>query len=165
MRERPGADEFLAAFDGRIFRPAGDDVRIQSGGGWGASGEEVTSLSLHFLLGRSNDSVIVEVSRGSRYQPVSALQHLVFEFAVMRRPRFPMVIERSRQAVTVEGRSCTFTAYTAGAAAVATATLGEVDVMVRCSRRRLGRLALERIEPAELRRAARRPRRARATRP
>ena len=157
MREKPTADEFLAAFAGRIYRPTYDDVTVGRGSGWGASGGEVSSLSLRFGVGRRDDSVIVEVStEPSRVQPVQALHHLVLEFALIRRPRFPMVIERGRAAMSVEGRKRTFVTYTAGAAAVATANLGDIEVTIRCPRRRLVTLALERIQPAELRRALRR---------
>jgi hypothetical protein len=73
----------------------------------------------------------------------------------LRRPRFPIVIERGKQFLPVDGRSRAFTTYWAGPAAVAVANIGEVDVMIRCGTRRLRRLALEPIAQDELKRALR----------
>lgn len=95
--------------------------------------------------------MIVEVSKErQRHVPMTALHHLVFEAALLRRPRFPLVIERGKQRIPVEGRERVFTTYTAGPAAVAVAAIGDLDVMISCATSRLAKLELGIVDRAEL---------------
>jgi hypothetical protein len=153
---KPTADQFLKALNGKIYRPAARSSVISPSMGWNGSGDQVTSINLQFLLGKARESVIVETSVApERHDAHLALHHLVFEVAHMRRPRFPMMLERSTVRIAVDGRVRSFTTYNAGPAAVAIAALGDVSVMVRCSVKRLPKLSLEQLKPEELRDALR----------
>ncbi len=135
LRTDPTPDELFAAFDGRIYRPVGEWA-VGPSLGWGRSGDSVSSLRIQHVLGAAKESVSVEVSKHEgRPAQLVALQHLTFEFGLVRRPRFPIVIERGKVRIPVEGTSRMFTTYTAGSAAVATATIGDLDLMVRDARR------------------------------
>ena len=64
MPEEPTAEQFLEAFDGQIYCPVGRERYVISPSmGWGGSGEAVSSLSLQFLVGPREESVISEVSK------------------------------------------------------------------------------------------------------
>ncbi len=160
MHDQPTPEQFREAFGAQIYRPAGAQAKVTRNSGWGGSGNGISHLSLQFLIGSREESVIIEVSNEERNRtdPVNALMHLVFEFALVRRPRFPMLIERGKQPLPVDGRSRTFTTYTARPATVAVASIGGRGVMIRCATNRLPRLALEPITTEELKRALR-PRR------
>jgi len=58
--------------------------------------------------------------------------------------------------IPVNKRTRTFTTYTAGPAAVAVANIGDLDVMIRCATRRLSKLALDLVEPGDLKQAMQR---------
>jgi hypothetical protein len=114
------------------------------------------SVRIEYLLGTNEEPVVVEVStRGSRTQPLDALMHLTLETAVRRRPRFPIVIERGKARIAVDGRKRVFTTYTCGQAAVAVASLGDLDVMIRCPAKRFSALSLEAIDAADLKKELR----------
>ena len=85
------------------------------------------------------------------------LVHLFFELERVAKPRFPLVIERGRQELPIEGREHAFTTYTTGPVAVAVGTVGDLVVTIRCRKRRLPKLALGPIEASELREALRAP--------
>ena len=136
-----------------MYRPVARRYEIRKDGmGWGSNRDGLHSLSLEYLLGATGESVIVESARDPLHEHV-ALTHLVFEYSVLRRPRFPLLIERERASLLVDGRARQFRVYSAGAAAVATGAVEDVQLMIRCSRRRLSRLTLVRVDDAELREA------------
>jgi hypothetical protein len=148
--EEPTRDEVIEAFGDQIYRPADATARLVCQKGWGRSGDDISSITLHFLHGSETEPVIVEVSKERfRADPVTALQHLLFDIS-LGQPRFPIVIERGNQPVPIDGRTRMFTVYTTGAAAVGVATVEDVEVMVRCSRSRFASLALVPITPADL---------------
>jgi hypothetical protein len=150
MPQGPSIGAVQEAFAGYVYRPVARRYEIRKNGvGWSGRDDQLSSLSLQYLLGANRESVIVEVSQDPWHMD-SALIHLVFEFSLVRRPRFPMVIERSKATVHVEGLSHRFMAHTAGMAAVAIGAVDARHLMIRCSTRRLARLALVRLDPAEL---------------
>src|SRR5215467_8032369 len=123
-RQRPGMDAVLRAFDGQPYgvvgpRPVVRDRRHL--GGWSWSGDEVTALTLHYLVGRKRDEVLVETNIYSK-RTLESVQNLVV-IVVLRslwasRPlrKFPLDIRVERQKLTlpVDGKESEFLAYSAG---------------------------------------------------
>jgi hypothetical protein len=148
----------MKAFSGRVYKPVANDLVMLPGGWGGGHDGSIDQLSLRFELGSAREPLVVEVSSKGSWDGLlsTALIQLHFELERTRRPRFPIVIERGRQRLRIDGRNRTFTTYTAGSAAVAVGTVDGVSVLIRCRKRRLPKLALERVELAELRDALRR---------
>ena len=84
---RPSPDEFLAAFDQRIYgisRPTPVARNLRSGPGWGGSADEITHLRLSFQVGRRRRDVDIDnetVTRGPMTLS-SVLANLVFREAM-----------------------------------------------------------------------------------
>ena len=154
MSHQPSADQFLKTFEGRIYRPTARNEVLRSSLGWSSSGDDVGSISLEYMIGKSKESITVESSISSRrQQPLTALIQLVSDIALTRRPRFPMILDRSTVRVQVEKRERSFTVYSAGKAAVAITTVGDFGITIRCALKRLPTLSLDRLSPDELRHA------------
>lgn len=155
----PTAQRFLEAFEGRIYKPLAKDVGIARGHGWGGGNDgSIDHLSLRFELGRSKESVVADVSSNPHRGSISMiLIHLLWELEQVAKPRFPLLIERGRQKIPIEGREHAFTTYTTGPVAVAVGTVDDLVVTMRCRKRRLPKLALGLIEASELREALRAP--------
>jgi hypothetical protein len=152
MSHQPSADQFLKTFEGRIYRPTARNEVLRSSLGWSSSGDDVGSISLEYLIGKSKEPIIVESSIVSRrQQPLAALIQLVSDIALTRRPRFPVILDRSTVRVQVEKRERSFTVYSAGTAAVAITTVGDFSITIRCALKRLPTLSLDRLSPDELR--------------
>jgi hypothetical protein len=147
--------ELFATFPERIYRPVVDEpVRVLGTMGWGGSeAPAISSVSLHFQVGRGHERIEVSVAtRGStRRWDAAPLLHLVGELVRSgRSPGFPLVIERGKQRIRVDGQERVFTIYTASHAAVAVARFGQLQLSLQCRRSRLATIALVRLEPEAL---------------
>ena len=151
MIRQPTLDELETAFGGNVYEPLGAiDARFA---GYGSTGEPpvLSNVKLQFVVGASQRPVHIEVANEpARAHRLTALSYLLFDVAAGRAPRFPLVIERSRVTIPVDGRRRAFTVYTAARHAVACACVREVTIVIRAPSDALNELELRRVEPAEL---------------
>lgn len=150
---RPTADEVLAAFGGRVLAPTGRQVVIGRSMGMGGRPPDVRNLSLTFKLGAVSERLEIDLrrreqgyDRSPKWLEAEGLVPLVLSISHRPRLRFPIVIERGRIRIPVEGRERAFATFTAGSAAVAVAAIGELDVTITCLAKRLSRLQLDRLD-------------------
>jgi hypothetical protein len=155
---RPSVDQLFDTFPGRIYRPAAEEgVRILGTWGWGGLATDIHSLSLHYEVGRTREPIRITIavsSTGRRRDAdllFSLLSGLLDAVAVRKTPAFPLVIERGKQRIRVDGRERVFTVYTAANAAVAAVRFGELRLSVECRRSRLATLELQPLKPDALR--------------
>ena len=111
---------------------------------------------MHFEVGRGHERI--EVSIATRPSTprwhAEPLLHLVGALVGSgKSPKFPLVIERGKQRIRVDGRARVFTIYTASNAAVAMAQLDQLQLSIECHRSRLATIALLPLEPEALRQA------------
>jgi hypothetical protein len=150
---RPTTTQVLEMFDGRLYRPVVRRKLALEHYGWGGSAPAITSFKFQFVAGARLEPIAVEVATPASRRPYAGpMFELLDEVALRSTPRFPVIFERRKHRIAVDGRELTFTAYTAGHAAVAVAKIGGCSVQIRCRRTRLTRLQLERITPDALRR-------------
>jgi len=167
---QPSVEQLFETFPGRIYRPVVDEpVRIPGTMGWGGSAPKgeardhdpgdrrpINSVSLHFEVGRGHERIEVSIAtrRSTPRWDAGPLLHLVGELVGSgKSPKFPLVIERGKQRIGVDGRERVFTIYTASNAAVAMAQFGQLQLSIECRRSRLATIALLPIEPEALRQA------------
>jgi hypothetical protein len=154
---RPSVDELFETFSGRIYRPIVDGKLSLETWGWGGSSPDVTSFDLQFVVPsarkpRSRERIVVEIGGPSHRPYARPLFDLLGQVALEAPPSFPLVFDRSKHRIRVDGRERVFTLYTAASAAVAVARLGEFRLQIRCQRSRLTTLVLQTVAPDELRR-------------
>jgi hypothetical protein len=148
-------DQLFEAFPGRIYRPVVDEaVRILGIVGWGGSAPNINSCSLHFEVGRTRERIEISIAAHAptRRWQADPLLHLLGAVASPgKSPRFPLLIERGKQRIRVDGRERVFTIYTAADAAVAMARFEKLQLSIECHRSRLATIALLPLEADALR--------------
>ena len=152
---QPSVDQLFETFPGRIYRPVvGEAVRILGTMGWGGSAPNIDSCSLQFEVGRTRERIEISIAARApspRWYAGPLLNLLAAVASPGRSPRFPLVIERGKLQIRVDGRERVFTIYTAAEAAVAMARLGELQLSIECRRSRLATIELLPLEPDALR--------------
>src|SRR5271155_4109 len=156
--ERPTADEYLQAFDGRILGPVVPENIVEvRPAGCGAYNGQPSQLALAFSTGPRKEEIVVQV--GLWPDRITTILHdLLFGGVRGPRwwetpPRFPLTIERGKTKVAVDGRERVFTTYTVqGRNACAMVSVRGLSVAVSCAPRRLNDLALATLDADEVRR-------------
>ena len=153
---RPSVDQVFEIFPGRIYRPVVDEaVRILGIMGWGGSESNIDSVSLRFEVGRTRERIEISTAARApspRWHAGPLFQLLGAVASPGKSPRFPLLIERGKQRIRVDGRERVFTIYAAAEAAVAMARFGELQLTIECHRSRLATIALLPLEPEVLQR-------------
>jgi hypothetical protein len=147
--DRPSADAFLDAFDGRFYAPVSHPIAGWLPFGWSAHDGQAESLALVLTLGSRRERCVVRT--GLRPEnPRMTVHALLF-----RRPdepfRFPLTVERGKTRIAVQGRERVFTSYSYRAETVATAAVRGLYVTVQCQSRLLANLQLGLLDPDRLR--------------
>jgi hypothetical protein len=147
--ERPSADAFLEAFDGRFYVPVSQPIAGWVPFGWRADDGEPESLGLALTLGPKKRRCVVRT--GVRPDSPRTIVHDLLFRAPMQDFRFPLTVERERARIVVEGRERVFTAYTYRGDTVATASVRGLSVTVQIRASLLPGLELGLIDPQQLR--------------
>ena len=147
--DRPSADAFLEAFDGRFYVPVSEPIAGWMPFGWAAYDGEPESLGLALTLGPKKRRCVVRT--GVRPDSARTIVHDLLFRAPTQDFRFPLTVERKRARIVVEGRERVFTAYTYSGDTVATASVRGLSVTVQIRTSLLPALELGLIEPEQLR--------------
>jgi hypothetical protein len=147
--ERPSADAFLEAFDGRFFGPVSPPIVGSLHSDWGAHDGQPSSLTLLLSVGHPAERVAVT----NALWPTSArtIVHDLLFRDVIRPFHFPVVVERGKTRISVDGRERVFTTFNYRDDLVATAAIRGLHVAVRCGRRAVHKLQLGVQEPEQFR--------------
>jgi hypothetical protein len=150
-RPHPIVEQFVAAFSGRMYAPLAYRVAVLRASGASGAEQAASHIEVEFRLRARERPVLIEASREpARHHRLTALSRLVFDVAGPPAARFPIVIERGKTLVRVDGRRRAFTTYTAACHAVANARVGDVDLQIRGPSGRLPELELVRMDDADL---------------
>ncbi len=146
--ERPSADAFLEAFDGRFYVPVSEPIAGWMPFGWGAYDGKPESLGLALTLGPRKRRCVMRT--GVRPDSARTIVHDLLFRAPAQDFRFPLTVERERARIVVEGRERVFTAYTYRGDTVATASVRGLSVTVQIRTSLLPGLELGLIDPEQL---------------
>lgn len=158
--ERPSADAFFRAFKGQPYGVVGPQPVARNrrrGPGWGSSREEVSEITLNYLVGRQKDEVSVNTSVFSRATlqtvqilVVNLLLRSIWQSRPLRKFPIDIRIERQRLTLSVNGVDCKFIAYSAGPVMRAVTELEDVVVTVEGPVHLVPKLRLASLRPKAL---------------
>jgi hypothetical protein len=141
----------MEAFDGRFYGPASPPVIASMHSDWGAYDGEPSSLGLvtSVAVGKRHERLLVRNSLSP--ESATGIVHQLLFRDPTRPFRFPLLVEKGRTRIPVDGRQRVFTAYSYRGHTVATADVRGLAITVSCRSRvlpaiRLARLELEQLE-------------------
>jgi hypothetical protein len=149
--ERPSADEYMEAFDGRFYGPTSPPAIGWMHSDWGAYDGEPSSLGLvtSLAVGKQHESLVVRNSLSP--ESTTGIVHQLLFRDPTRPFRFPLLVEKGRARIPVDGRERVFTAYSHRGHTVAAADVRGVAITVTCRSRVLPAVRLARLELEQLR--------------
>jgi hypothetical protein len=149
--ERASADEYLEAFGGRFYGPVAPPVVGSMHSDWGAYDGTPSSLGLvtSVAVGKRRERLVIRNSVFA--ESTTTFVHSLLFRDPTRPFRFPLLVERGRTRIPVDGRERVFTTYQYRGHAVATAEVRGLAVTVGCRVRLLAAVQLGTLEPEQLR--------------
>lgn len=149
--ERPSADAYLEAFGGRFYSPVSAPIVGSMSANWGVYDGAPSSLGLVLRLAVGRQHERFTVRNGLASDSSTAIVHELLFRDPTRPFRFPILIERGRTRIPVDGRERAFTTYTYRDNVIATADVRGLAVTVGCRSRLLPAVRLGALEPEQLR--------------
>jgi hypothetical protein len=148
--ERPSADAYLEAFGGRFYSVVAPPVVEAMHADWGTYDGTPSSLGLMVALAMRGRHERLAVRNRVSPESATAIVHDLLFRDPTRPFQFPLLVERGRTRIPVDGRERVFTTYTYRGHAIATADVRGLTVTVGCRSRLLPTLRLGTLEPEQL---------------
>jgi hypothetical protein len=147
--DKPSADAFLDVFNDRFYAPSSPSIVGAMEFGWTGHDDRPDSLALLVSVGPKRERVVIR--NGVSPEREMAIVHQLLFRDPTRPYRFPIVIERDKTRITLDGRERVFTSYSYRGQTVATAAVRGLTVTVECTTRLVQTLRLGPLEPDRFR--------------